>query len=683
MKAGEKMKKGQEDKGALVRYAFFPLTAVWSELVLRLCIYRGLPEGTLRAFLYAGVVGCVITALTICFPKNVNRVIGYVSLTAGMALFMTQMIYFTIFRRFLSFGVAAGVGTDVLEFRQQIMNTILARWYGVVLLLVPLLLRILLDLYGFSFTPVALRRLLLPAGTAVGLYLCFLFTIVSGDKKEFSAWSLYFKEWEAEQGAKKLGLFVAMGKDLFHSAAGGQESGKLDVLTGGASGQPTLLPPKSDVGSEPEPDENEENPDSAEKVPVATPTPKPEYHRLYDFAALAEKEKNESVKTIHSYLAQIAPDPKNKYTGMFEGYNYIMITAEGFSPWAVEEELTPTLYKLTHNGFVFNNFYTPLWHTSTSDGEYIACTGLVPDGALSMKRSAGNDMRLAFGNQFSALGYKTVAYHNNTYDYYHREKTHPNLGYTYKGIGNGLKLPFNGWPRSDYEMMVATLPEYIGDEPFHAYYMTVSGHMQYTFIDNSMASRNKEAVASLPYSDHARAYLACNYELEKALTYLLEQLEAAGIAERTVIALYADHYPYGLEKECIDELAGHVVEEQFELYKNYFVLYCAGMKEPIEVDKYCSCLDIAPTVSNLFGLSYDSRLFAGSDILSDKEGLVIFDNKSYITDRVMFDSTTGKVTLLTGVPVSQDYLDRKLLEVKQKIALSKGILDNDYYSYLP
>ena len=77
------------------------------------------------------------------------------------------------------------------------------------------------------------------------------------------------------------------------------------------------------------------------------------------------------------------------------------------------------------------------------------------------------------------------------------------------------------------------------------------------------------------------------------------------------------------------------------------------------------------------------RLFAGSDILSDKEGLVIFDNKSYITDRVMFDSTTGKVTLLTGVPVSQDYLDRKLLEVKQKIALSKGILDNDYYSYLP
>ena len=37
---------------------------------------------------------------------------------------------------------------------------------------------------------------------------------------------------------------------------------------------------------------------------------------------------------------------------MFKGKNLILLTAEGFSPYAIDQELTPTLYKLTHEGFV-------------------------------------------------------------------------------------------------------------------------------------------------------------------------------------------------------------------------------------------------------------------------------------------------------------------------------------------
>lgn len=683
------IKNRTEKAGILAgRLVYLPLSFLWMEFVLRLCIYRKFPEGTLRAVLFAGAAGCVATMLTVCFPKAVNAVLGYGFLTAGAILYGTQIIYYTIFRRFLSFRVAAGVGTDVLEFKQQIIHTIGMRWYGIVLLLVPLVLRVLLQLSGVSFAPVRVKILFWPLGTAAVLYLCFFGSAALGGREEFSAWDLYFHAWDMELGTQQLGLFVATGKDLLGMVFPKTKSDGLDIL-GGTPTIPVVTPPPgslevSEDGQTPGsnvPGTGENLPGTDELTP--TPTPLPVYHAQYDFAALAEQETNEEVKKLHSYFAGLSPEAENEYTGMFQGYNLIMITAEGFSPWAVDEELTPTLYKLTHHGFVFENFYTPLWHTSTSDGEYIACTGLVPDGAHSMRRSSNNDMRFAFGNQFAALGYKTMAYHNNTYTYYDRDKSHPNLGYTYKAIGNGLKLPSNVWPRSDYEMMQASLPEYIGDEPFHVYYMTVSGHMEYTFQDNTMANRNRDVVAGLPYSDHARAYIACNYELEKALTYLLEGLESAGIADHTVIAMYADHYPYGLEKECIDELAGHVVEEQFELYKNHFVLYCPGMKEKVVVKKYCSSLDVAPTISNLFGLVYDSRLFAGSDIFSDKEGLVIFDNKRFITDRVMYDAARKKAVFLTGDEVTQDYLDQKLLEVKQKFAMSKGILDYNYYSYLP
>jgi len=190
-------------------------------------------------------------------------------------------------------------------------------------------------------------------------------------------------------------------------------------------------------------------------------------------------------------------------------------------------------------------------------------------------------------------------------------------------------------------------------------------------------------VENLPYSDMAKAYIACNYELEKALTYLVEQLEAAGVAERTVIALATDHYPYGLEKDVIDELVGHEVEETFELYKSTLILWSPSMKQPIEVDKYCTAIDIVPTLANLFGLEYDSRLYIGKDILSTSEGLVMFQDKSFITDRMMYNAATGEVTSLTTEELPEEYLKVMKQVVKNRFKISKGIIDLAYYRYLP
>ncbi len=664
------------------RFFYFPVVCLFSELILRLCLYREFPEGTMAAAVFALAFGCIWNLLTLCFPAVLNRVFHYLGLMVVALYGSVQLIYFTVFGRFFFFRLATGVGTDVWEFRQQIFHTIAARWYGIVLLFVPLVLRIMLDIRGMGFRKLSVKAALVSAGGGMVCYLGFLTLLFAGGKALYSGWNLYFHEWEAMLGTQRLGFFVAAGKDVRNSLFGGDD----DLTELLVHITPTPVVKEESPTPVPTPVVKEEDPEEPTGLPTATATPTPtpqQFHELYDFAKLAEGEENEKIKTLHTYFAGQSADPENEYTGMFEGYNLIMLTAEGFSPWAVDKELTPTLYRLTHSGFVFENFYTPLWYTSTSDGEYVACTGLIPDGANSMTRSAKNDMRFAFGRQFAKEGYLTLAYHNHSYSYYHRDQSHPNLGYTYKGIGNGLVLESNCWPRSDLEMMQATLPEYIDKGPFHVYYMTVSGHMEYTFIGNSMAARNRDVVRDMPYSDNARAYLACNYELEKALTYLLEQLEEAGIADRTVIALSADHYPYGLEKQYIDELAGHTVEENFELYKNYFILWSAGMKETITVDKYCSSLDIAPTIANLFGLSYDSRLYVGQDIFSDREGLVIFDNKRFLTDTVSYNTANGKSEPINGAVVTKEYLEERLREVKQKFTASKGILVNDYFSYLP
>ncbi|HOQ38415.1 MAG TPA: sulfatase-like hydrolase/transferase, partial [Acetivibrio sp.] len=200
----------------------------------------------------------------------------------------------------------------------------------------------------------------------------------------------------------------------------------------------------------------------------------------------------------------------------------------------------------------------------------------------------------------------------------------------------------------------------------------------YNFGGNYIARKNKDFVKDLTYSDTSKAYLACQKELDLALEYLVEELEKGGMLDKTVFVLSADHYPYGLPKESIDELAGHKVEDNFELYKSTLIIWKEGMK-PVKVDKPCSSLDIIPTISNLFGLEYDSRLLMGRDILSDSPPLVIFYNKSWITDRAFYNSKTNTVTFTDGSEYDEEYVKQIHQVVKDKFNYSAKILDTDYY----
>lgn len=291
-------------------------------------------------------------------------------------------------------------------------------------------------------------------------------------------------------------------------------------------------------------------------------------------------------------------------------------------------------------------------------------------------------MPFCMGNQLSPLGYTTLAYHDHTYSYYGRDKSHPNMGYTYKGVGNGLEVK-KSWPESDLEMVNVTLPEFIDKQPFHVYYMTVSGHLLYTFTGNAMSKKNQDLVKDLPYSESVQAYMACNIELDRAVEALLDALEEKGILENTAIVLSGDHYPYGLEWEGLDalnEIAGHKLERTFEMYKTTLIMWSGDMKEPVIIDKPCSALDILPTVSNLMGIDYDSRLLMGTDILSNSPRLVVFSNRSWITDYGRYDSTTGEFTPNEGQSLPDDYAASVMKIVNNKFDYSKKILENDYYS---
>lgn len=647
-------------------------TILFMELILRVNTEEiFFNAGLLYSLLFSGTASILIYLIAGLFKGSARTAVISAALILLTLLFSSQLIYYKIFKTFYTV-YSAGNGAQVLEFINDIFFAMGKNALWLVLLFLPLIVFAVLTKKSDASNYVsswkergmlALTLVIFFGGALAGIHL--------GDKEVNSAYDMYYRNNYPVASVNQLGLMTSMRIDLQRTVFGFE---------------PELAPPPlAEVPEEPEePEETPSETPGEEETPVEeTPVVYEENVMDIDYEAIIGETSNENLKNMHIYYSTRKPTMQNEYTGRFKDYNLILITAEGYSHYAVDEEVTPTLYKMQEEGFKFTNFYNPIWGVSTSDGEYVATTGLIPkSGVWSMYKSGAISMPFTMGNQLRNLGYKTMAYHNHTYDYYNRDISHPNLGYDYKGLGNGLDVRAT-WPESDLEMMELTTEEYMNDVPFHTYYMTVSGHMRYSFSGNFIASKNKDLVQDLPYTEAGKAYMATQIELDRAMEHLLEKLEEAGVADKTLIAISADHYPYGLEMNEISDLAGHEVESNFELYKSSFILYAKGM-EPETIDRPVSSLDIIPTISNLMGLEYDSRLMMGIDMFSDSDPLVIFNNRSFITDKGRYNSVTKEFTLNEGVTMTdeekEEYRKSISSEIERQFYYSAMILDTDYYS---
>lgn len=405
-----------------------------------------------------------------------------------------------------------------------------------------------------------------------------------------------------------------------------------------------------------------------------------------DYASLSRNYEN-----INNYILAQEPTNQNEYTGIFKGKNLILITAEAFTAEVIDEERTPTLYRLANQGIRFTEYYQPAWGGSTTGGEMSNLFAVVPDCSGGMFQITNQHPFITMGYQLGKQDYFSMAFHNNTGGFYDRIGTHINLGYDeFITPDNGMQVK-GCWPQSDLEMMVDTVPRYIDHQPFNIYYMTVSGHSVYDVSRNAMSAKNYDAVKDLPYSEPVKCYLAANQELEYAMAELVSQLEKAGIADDTVIVISPDHYPYGLDesrtwgnsKNCLAELFG--VDNVTDTVRDHSALIiwsgCLEGKN-ITVDAPVSSLDLLPTLSNLFGLEYESRMFIGRDVFSDREPLVLWPNRSWVNEKGTYLSATETFIPRGEETVDEAYLKWMNSSIINKINFSYALQRQGYYAYL-
>ncbi len=632
---------------------------------------------------YGGILAVIAEAAS---PWRGKRPLMCILLGIMGALFATQYFLKITFQTYMTLeSILAAGGNVATEFSGTVFSLIFQKFWIIAVFLLPVLLY---ALFGKGHGNLD-RKTLLQSGLCLLLAVVFFglgsFTVnVSAEKPR------YKEQYNFDAACQSFGLLTGLRLEMSNSAKTGDNiSFQLQDT------------PEEPVEETPVPDEANpaETPDSPAE-PSTEPTPAPAKPAKtanemdIDFSALAEESSDDTVSQLHAYVSSLKADKFNQYTGIFEGKNLIFITAEAFSKEVIDPELTPTLYRLANKGIVFEEYYQPAWGGSTSTGEYANITGLIPtDGVSSIQDTIGHNMYFTLGNQLQRLGYHSAAYHNGTHTYYDRDKTHCNLGYsTFMALGNGMEEGVQEvWPESDLEMIDFTVPQFIDKQPFSIYYMTVSGHGTY-LQGNAMTTKNYDAVAHLDVSEGVKCYLAANLELEYAMASLVKQLEDAGIADDTVIVLGTDHYPYGLEKS---EAWGNYDNFLIDLYGYEPILNpeqdhsalivwsgCLEKQAPIVVDTPVYSLDIVPTISNLFGLDYDSRLLVGRDVFSKQQPLVIWSDYSWLTEKGYYSTSYGTFTPNEGVTVSDDYVDRIKTMVSNKFSFSRGVLDYDYYGIL-
>lgn len=647
-------------KKKLPLFLHYTFLIIYLEIAYKALVLKNVFSlNTLTILLFSIPFILFATILSSLFNTKINKVISVLNSIFITFIFASQYIYYAFYDSIFSiYSIKAGTGQVFGEFFSAISKMIIDNIWGLLVIILPCILFIIFKSKIFDFT----RKKVMFITEIILLIVFFVITKLTVHFNTNGMYSLnrIYNESHAPMiTINKVGLLSMEVLDLKRYLFGFEEKLVVDNI-------------------------HEEKPDIK---------PEKKYNILdIDFDQLESNEVNETIKTLHQYFKGVTPTEQNEYTGIFKGKNLIYITAEGLDTIAIDKDITPTLYKMVNSGFIFKNYYQPLFTVSTSDGEYMYLNSLIPkEGVWSFYRSSNIKMPFSLGTEFNKLGYDAVnAYHDHTYTYYNRDESHPNLGFNiYKGCGNGLETLMNckRWPESDVEMIDATINDYIDKDKFMIYYMTVSGHLNYTFSGNSMSYKNKDVVKDLPYSDNVKAYIAANVELDRALEKLLGYLTEKGKLDDTVIVVSPDHYPYGLKTYELNEVSKTDRSDKFEMFHTSLILYNNAMKENKVVEKYVSSIDVLPTVYNLFGVNYDSRLLMGTDALSESEGLVMLSDRSWINENGSYNSMTGKFTSFKeGLP--EDYVSKINAKVYGKFTTSSLLLYEkngkylDYYSKL-
>jgi phosphoglycerol transferase MdoB-like AlkP superfamily enzyme len=215
-----------------------------------------------------------------------------------------------------------------------------------------------------------------------------------------------------------------------------------------------------------------------------------------------------------------------------------------------------------------------------------------------------------------------------------------------------------------------------------AWLTTVSAHQPYT-QSSELGNKHLDLFKNTNYNTSLKRYMSKLKEFDLAIGELIAGLEEQGKLDDTVILMYSDHYPYGLNNSTLNSYFDYEVGTQRSVDRTPFVIYNSQLT-PQKFDEYTTFMNIVPTIGNLFDLEYDPRMYAGSDMFSDTyDNRVIFADGSWKDEVAYYNASTGKIYYHNSDVIYTTQEIKAINDkIDNKISMSNLAIKKDYFNYL-
>ncbi len=432
---------------------------------------------------------------------------------------------------------------------------------------------------------------------------------------------------------------------------------------------------------------------------------------------------DEKYKLFREYYSnQEETTETNEYTDIFKGKNILMIHAESIQNYVLDvsfngEYVAPNLRKLASEGLYFSNFHSQESVGTSSDSEFTISTSLMPASSGTVFVSYWDRDYVTTQKLLKNMGYYTFSMHGNNCTFWNRSSAHKSFGYDDfycytkdftidETIGLGLS------DKSFFKQVIPKLKTI--QEKYNNYYGTLimlTNHTPFTWIEghsdyevnykyttiNEETGEEEEHVSDYMEGTKLGSYFKSVHYADEALGQLIEDMDAEGLLDNTVIVIYGDHdaklkksefnYFYNFDFETgqpldKDDPNYHSVD-YFEYELNRAVPLIIWTKDSSgnellnkEITKVMGMYDVQPTLGNMVG--FKNKYALGHDIFSIDENVVTFPDGNWLTDKMYYSQSKGEGKILNiDDTISSDYIEKYNKISEEKIAVSDAIIVYD------
>ena len=383
-----------------------------------------------------------------------------------------------------------------------------------------------------------------------------------------------------------------------------------------------------------------------------------------------------------------------------EGRHIIYIQLEAFQRFLIGltvdgREVTPTLNGLLRQGVFFPRVYQQVGAGNTSDAEFTTNTSLLTPPAGAASETYGDKALPALAKLLHARGYEAMTFHTNDVQFWNRNELYQALGfdryYDREFFQDEDLVHFGSSDEVLYRKTAAELAKLAGQgKRLYVNIVSMSAHHPFNLPAHKALLKLPERFDGTFVGD----YLVSQHYADAALGGFVEQLQANGLLDDSLIVIYGDHMGvpiYSLTQEdhhLLEELNGKPYDYA-QMLNIPLLLVAPGALEPAVMQQVGGQSDIMPTVANLAGVSLEDSVVFGQDLLNAAPTLLplryYLPSGSFINDKVIYvpgigfeDGTTYP---LAGVAPADGL--QYVTESEFERALQLMDMSHDYVSSLP